>query len=212
MTTLPDFDELNNIRTTLADIVTGEEELTDDVPSRRPIDRKRIEDTIFALITMGYVYGIEVAGLDLETDIPASGERMFSVANTPTKGETFRDRINTHIDQYEATADNDPNAAQTLIERLSVVAETETHRTINTGSLDGAEEYAEGHPDATIYKTWETMMDDRVRDTHDYLEGMTIPLDARFYTYDGDSAMYPGDFMLAENNVNCRCIIRYTKA
>ena len=212
MTTLPDFDELNNIRTTLADIVTGGEELTDDVPSRRPIDRKRIEDTIFALITMGYVYGIEVAGLDLETDIPASGERMFSVANTPTKGETFRDRINTHIDQYEATADSDPNAAQTLIERLSVVAETETHRTINTGSLDGAEEYAEAHRGQTVFKTWVTAGDERVRDTHDYLEGSTIPLNARFFTYDGDSAMYPGDFMLAENNVNCRCILRYTKA
>lgn len=210
MTTLPDFDELNNIRTTLADIVTGGEELTDDVPSRRPIDRKRIEDTIFALITMGYVYGIEVAGLDLETDIPASGERMFSVANTPTKGETFRDRINTHIDQYEATAGSDPNAAQTLIERLSVVAETETHRTINTGSLDGAEEYAEGHPNVTVLKTWITAGDERVRDSHDFLEGATVPLNARFYSFDGDSAMYPGDFMLAENNVNCRCILRYT--
>lgn len=212
MTTLPDFDELNNIRTTLADIVTGGEELADDVPSRRPIDRKRIDDTIFALITMGYVYGIEVAGLDLETDIPASGERMFSVANTPTKGETFRDRINTHIDQYEATADSDPNAAQTLIERLSVVAETETHRTINTGSLDGAEEYAEGHPNVTVLKTWITAGDERVRDSHDFLEGATVPLNARFYSFDGDSAMYPGDFMLAENNVNCRCILRYTKA
>lgn len=211
MTTLPDFDELNNIRTTLADIVTGGEELTDDVPSRRPIDRKRIEDTIFALITMGYVYGIEVAGLDLETDIPASGERMFSVANTPTKGETFRDRINTHIDQYEATADSDPNAAQTLIERLSVVAETETHRTINTGSLDGAEEYAEGHPNVTVLKTWVTMEDDRVRLEHDLLDGSTIPLNARFYSWSGDSARFPGDFVSPELNINCRCLLRYSK-
>lgn len=206
--TLPDFDELNNIRTTLTSMLA--EEVDDGTGMVSPrLNRKRYEDTIFALLTMGYVYGIEVAGLDLDQDIPASGERMFEVANAPTKGETFRDRINTHIDEYESDP-YAPNAQEKLVNQLSVVAETETHRTINTGSMDGAEEYQRRHPNEMVMKTWRTMMDDRVRDTHDYLEETTIPLNARFYTYDGDSAMFPGDFMLAENNVNCRCILRYT--
>ena len=86
------------------------EEVADGAGMDSPhLDRKRYEDTIFALITMGYVYGIEVAGLDLDQDIPASGERMFEVANAPTKGETFRDRVNTHIDEYESEP-NAPNA------------------------------------------------------------------------------------------------------
>lgn len=206
--TLPDFDELNNIRTTLTSMLA--EEVDDGTGMVSPrLNRKRYEDTIFALLTMGYVYGIEVAGLDLDQDIPASGERMFEVANAPTKGETFRDRINTHIDEYESDP-YAPNAQEKLVNQLSVVAETETHRTINTGSIDGAEEYQRRHPNEMVMKQWRTMLDDRVRDTHDYLEGTTIPLNARFFTYDGDSAMFPGDFMLAENNVNCRCILRYT--
>jgi hypothetical protein len=51
------------------------------------------------------------------------------------------------------------------------------------------------------------MQDDRVRDTHDYLEGMVVPFSSRFYTYDGDSADYPGGFTLPENNIGCRCVV-----
>jgi hypothetical protein len=206
---LPEFDELSNIRNTLTDIIGDSE--SDAVPVARPLDRKRIEDTIFELITMGYVYGITVAGLDLEEDIPVDRRRMLNAAEAPTKDETPKERISRHMDEYERTATSDPDARRKLIERLSVVAETETHRTINEGEDDGARDYAERHPSVTIYKTWVTMGDDRVRDTHDYLEGATIPMDARFYTYDGDSARFPGDFMLPENVINCRCILRYSK-
>jgi hypothetical protein len=59
-------------------------------------------------------------------------------------------------------------------------------------------------------KTWVTMMDDRVRDTHDYLEGETVGIGEDFYTYDGDHASAPGLFELAENNVNCRCELLFS--
>lgn len=55
------------------------------------------------------------------------------------------------------------------------------------------------------------MEDDKVRDTHDYLEGMSVGIDEEFYTYDGDHALYPGGFENAQNNVNCRCFLTYTK-
>jgi hypothetical protein len=139
-------------------------------------------------------------------DFPVSREQMFESANRPTKGETFRERIEHHLDEYEASP-KDEAATEKLVNQLAVVAETETHRTINEGGYEAAERYAKDHPGVTIYKTWETMMDDRVRDTHDYLEGSTVPMDARFYTFDGDSARYPGDFMLPENNINCRCVV-----
>jgi hypothetical protein len=54
------------------------------------------------------------------------------------------------------------------------------------------------------------MDDDRVRDTHMFLEGVEVPMGERFYTFDGDSAMIPGDFALPENNINCRCTLSYT--
>ena len=201
---LPEFDELNNIRTKLASMLAEDVDSGTGMDSPR-ISRKRFEDTIFELITMGYVYGIEVAGLDLNVDLPVSAERMFEVANAPTKGETFRERMETHFREYEESGDS-----ETLINQLSVIAETETHRSINTGSLDGAEEYQRQHPDKTVMKTWETMLDERVRWQHDFLEGATVPLNARFYTPDGDSALFPGDFMLPENVINCRCVLRYS--
>ena len=61
-----------------------------------------------------------------------------------------------------------------------------------------------------VYKTWQTMQDDRVRETHDYLEGMTIPLKEKFKTLDMDEADAPGGFTLPENNVNCRCWLSYS--
>ena len=31
----------------------------------------------------------------------------------------------------------------------------------------------------------------------------------RFYTFDGDHASRPGKFTKAENNVNCRCVLKF---
>lgn len=61
-------------------------------------------------------------------------------------------------------------------------------------------------------KTWRTKKDERVRDTHRFLEGVTIPIDQRFWTIDGDSAMTPGGFATAQENVNCRCFLVYSWA
>lgn len=199
MTTLPVFDELNNIRTEISKVVLGKE-------VDRQSTRRRCEDMIFELITMGYVYGIEVAGLDLEADIPVNTDRMREVAEKRTAGETFRQRVDTHFREFEETKNS-----ETLINQLAVIAETETHRAINTGEQDGADYYADEHPKETLFKQWVTMGDDRVRDTHDYLEGAIVPKDARFYTYDGDSARFPGDFVKPENNCGCRCVTRWVK-
>jgi hypothetical protein len=54
-------------------------------------------------------------------------------------------------------------------------------------------------------------MDNRVRDTHFYLEGMTVDINDKFYTYDGDSAYRPGGFEKAENNCGCRCLLMYSR-
>lgn len=205
---LPEFDELNNIKTTLSEMLATDTSDTIENP-RGYADRKHLEDTIFELITMGYVYGVEVAGLDFDQDFPVSRERMYESANRPTKGETFRERIEHHLDEYEASP-KDEAATEKLVNQLAVVAETETHRTINEGGYEAAERYAEEHPGVTVYKTWETMMDDKVRDEHEELQGATIPLDARFYSWTGDSALKPGDFMSPELNINCRCLLRYT--
>lgn len=201
MRQLPDFDELNTIRLTL-----GEEIFAMVRETGKP-NRKRCEDIIFDLLTMGYVYGIEVAGLDLETDIPVNNARMREVAMLPTAGETFAQRLDHHIIEFEQSTDDVATATDKLVNALSVLAETETHRTINQGIIDGAEWY-EAETGQTVYKQWVTMKDERVRLEHDLLEGATVPLDARFYSWSGDSARFPGDFASPELNIGCRCVLR----
>ena len=109
----------------------------------------------------------------------------LETVNLVIAGKTFRDRV---LDSKTA-------------EEVVRVIETEATRDYNTGAYNAAK--ASGR--TNLLKRWETMKDDRVRDTHDYLEGMVVGLDDAFYTYDGDSAMYPGGFADPANNVNCRC-------
>ena len=86
-----------------------------------------------------------------------------------------------------------------LTDAIIRILETEMHRDANEAALETAR-----HAGATT-KTWVTMLDDKVRETHDYLEGVTVGIDDEFITFDGDKATAPGLFSLAENNVNCRC-------
>lgn len=64
---------------------------------------------------------------------------------------------------------------------------------------------------ANIRKIWNTMGDDRVRDTHAVLNGTSKALNEAFFTIDGDSAMSPARFTLPENNIGCRCWLTFKK-
>lgn len=205
--TLPDFDELNTIRLDLGAAVY-------DMAQGRRFDRKRCEDIIFDLLTMAYAWGIEKAGIDFDTPIPINRDMEHDSIYRPTAGKDFAERINEHVDAaneaVETGGEDITNIATRLINELAVVGDTEAHRVLNEAMLDAAEVYAAGHPDKTVMKTWVTMNDDRVRDTHWYLEGVTTERNGLFFTYDGDNAQAPGGFMYPENNINCRCTLRFT--
>jgi hypothetical protein len=121
-----------------------------------------------------------------------SVDAVDAAVYAPVAGETWRDRV---MGYYETGG--------TLYD-IRRIAETDATRIYNQGAVDAV--VANGLQGSTS-KRWRTMMDDRVRDTHDYLEGMVVPFNERFYTYDNDSAEYPGGFDLPENNINCRCVV-----
>lgn len=153
---------------------------------RKRKDIDRFCDYLEFVLCLVYVYGWrdaeEIVGI-----VPFKDGFDDKAVNLETDGKTFRDRI---------TDDTTPEEILRLID-------TEAHRDYNTGVYDAASESGvQG-----VRKTWNTMMDDRVRETHDYLEGSEVGLNDRFYTFDGDSALYPGGFLLPQNNVNCRCWI-----
>ena len=90
-------------------------------------------------------------------------------------------------------------------EKLKTMIECEANRCFNSGVIE-AVKGTKG-----VMKTWETMGDERVRISHDYLEGMTIPSDEEFVTIGGASAQAPGMFGEADQDCNCRCWLSVKK-
>lgn len=170
-------------------------------PEKPPEDRVRREciDEVIDLLIMAYVYGRQDAMETLHYTVPASTEtatEMQKALFTEIAGETFKDRINRYMEHFD-------------VEAIIRVVESEITRDYAAGGLNTAK--AVEKQGISVNKTWNTVGDELVRDTHVYLEGDTKALDDAFFTYDGDSAQAPGGFTLPENNVNCRCWLTYTR-
>lgn len=85
--------------------------------------------------------------------------------------------------------------------RAERIARTEVLRSSNFAST-AAYEISGVVPE----REWVSTPDDRVRETHDKMDGQRVAIDEPFTLPDGGgSAMYPGDFGLAEEDINCRC-------
>lgn len=183
--TLATIDEL----TVLAERIYRE---TEDLPKAER--KKKIADEVLEVLILAYVYGYRRVDEEGRPDTDAMYEAIYLLID----GETYSDRISKHIENGDMS-----------VEVLQRIIETEYHRVEETGAFDSAKEY-ERKTGKTAYKKWGTMKDDRVRETHFYLEGTEVLLTGRFYTYDGDSARFPGDFSKPENVINCRCYLSYT--
>lgn len=158
-------------------------------------DKEDILDELFDLFLMAYANGTQSANLDLGESIEPTLEMVEQAVNKKVAGMTWRERV----DKYYRTGGTEYD-----IERI---AETDMTRIFNTAVLDVGRQAQKKNKSKQIMKVWNTMQDDRVRDTHDYLESIRVPLDAEFITFDGDHAYAPGMFELPENNINCRCTI-----
>ncbi len=149
-----------------------------------------LDDFVDFLID-AYVEGFAGASYFLGVDNKLDNEKLSASINIEYDGVSIFDKFVEYHEQRNTAS----------IQRLM---ESEVHRVYNSGSLDGAEQSGKN-----IIKRWITVGDDVVRDTHRYLEEKSVPLSEFFTTFDGDSALYPGGFANAENNANCRCMLRY---
>lgn len=101
--------------------------------------------------------------------------------------------------------------AKRIKERMDVgasnvirIVQTETNRTRNQGKLDGM--YEARNAGVEIKKQWLTAGDDRVRDSHEELDGQTFELEDKFEKGStGSLADAPGHFGVAAEDINCRC-------
>lgn len=179
------FDELNRFNEDLRKRYGTEKLKVDDLDE--------ILDEMLDLFLLAFAQGNMVTQENLaylaqnkEFPKPTINEVM-EVVSAKVAGKTWEER----------TKDYFANGGS--VDDIVRIAETETHRIANTSALSTAKKIG------AKSKTWSTMLDDRVRDTHDYLESMTVGIDEDFVTYDGDSASAPGLFQLPQNNISCRC-------
>lgn len=197
------FDELSVV----SERIKADFKLT---PEQRKAVKEDRMDEILELLILSYLYGNEAANdmlyrTEIETRMQSETEtiRIVPIDTDSMNGSVYRDiagenweqRVSDYYDSEDGTADD-----------VIRVLDTDSHRIYNDAIEDVGERSS-----GRIYKTWETMLDDRVRDTHEWLQSVRVPLNERFYTYDGDSARYPGDFTLPQNNINCRCRISLSR-
>lgn len=202
---LATIDEL----TVLAERIIAE---TENLPEEQK--RKKVIDEVYEILVIAYILGVdrvqtqdienrpytapESAELQQTENVPYETESLYNALYRSVGGQTFEQRITERI--QDGTLDK---------ETLKRILETDYHRMEETGAYDRAMAYAK-ETGQTPYKVWQTMEDDRVRDTHLDIQDVEVPIDGRFYTFDNDSARFPGDFDFVENNANCRCWLHYT--
>jgi len=186
MTSILPFDELNRFNEEIRQRF-GDAQLTD-----RQEEEEDIIDELLDLFLLAYAMGNEVTNENLSSNWMPPVDEVMQVVDAEVADKTWRERVEDYFENGGTGAD------------IARIADTEMHRIANTAALDTAKRAGATH------KTWATMLDDKVRETHDYLEGMTVDIDDEFYTYDGDHASAPGLFTLAQNNVNCRCELLFS--
>ncbi len=182
------FDEINQmISTSYRLAVTELDDVQDQVA--------QIIDDLLSMLILAYNAGMDATAQNLAADLSVDLDALEDALYTSIDGKTFEQRVQEYVLAQDMAG-------------LSVVAASEYHRLYNAGAYDGAHQFVRTQG-LGITKRWVTVRDDRVRETHRYLEGMSVDVDEEFYTSDGDHAPYPGAFRKAKNNVGCRCIVIY---
>ena len=171
------FDEINQLVEEIG--CESEEEYRALPPAEKRIRKDKFWDCLWGWLIDGWAAGLLFTGED--KDIP---DLTSLLDYAYPRGETTSSIYDKDITDKE---------------KLKVMIEAEANRCFNTGVMKA------GEGTVGFVKTWETMGDERVRLSHEYLEGTTIPLEDEFITIGGDSALAPGMFKDPENNVNCRC-------
>ena len=185
MTLFP-WDEINALEEKAAE--AQKQAITGDF--RAEVDK--YIDEVEELFEMDYMYGVADLNGQLGVSISPDFNEVKAALDKQIDGKDYRQRI----EEYFRTG--------TAYDIARVVS-TDAHRIYNTAMFDAAKR------GGATRKTWQTMKDDRGRDTHDYLQGVSVPIDAPFYTYNGNSAMYPSQFGVAEEDINCRCWVTFSK-
>ena len=168
-----------------------------NIPAEKkpPRLREDIIDELLDLYLLAYYEGSKDAGRELMMDVEPSVEDAERIINRPIADKTFEERVTDYLNGQMGETTGTP------AEAIARVAETDSVRIYNEAKLETAVSHGAKE------KTWHTMEDDKVRDTHILLDGVTAPIDGYFYTYTGAMAQAPGQFGEASEDCGCRCFL-----
>lgn len=122
------------------------------------------------------------------------GERAKAAVYHQTDGKSFADRIDDLRENFE-------------LYELERIVLTEGHRAYVDGQSDAADRIEREKGDL-LFKRWDATMDGRTRVTHRLLNGQIRRRDENFTTVNG-STKEPGNFGVASEDINCRCILTF---
>ena len=185
MSILP-FDELNRFNDEIRQRF-GDAQLTD-----KREEEEDIIDELLDLFLLSYAMGNEVTNENLSSNWRPSTDEVMQVVDAEVADKTWRERVGDYFANGGTGED------------LARIATTETHRIANQAAYETAKEAG------ATEKTWHCMMLPTSRDTHIYLDGVTAPIDGEFYSFKGGSTMYPGQWGIAEEDVNCLCWLSFS--
>ena len=180
------FDELNAFADNLRARI-GDASLTE----RAVGEEEDIIDEMLDLYLLAYANANDITNDALSSNWVPPMDEVMRVVDKEVAGKTWRQRVKNYF------------ASGGTVDDLIRIAETETHRIANASALDTAKRAG------ATSKTWHCMMLPTSRDTHIYLDGVTAPIDGEFYSYNGGSTQFPGQWGIAEEDVNCLCWLTF---
>lgn len=168
-------------------------------------DVEDIIDEMLDLFLLAYANGVDaiseqfagqaaergVSGERFRESLKPSAEDLEKCIYQKIDGKTWEKRVWDWFDEGGTETD------------ILRIVETEAHRIGNTAQYHAAVKAG------AKTKRWECMMLPTSRDSHIYLNGTTVPIDAEFYTAEGNHTMFPGEFGVPEEDINCMCVLQY---
>lgn len=135
--------------------------------------------------------------------------RLFVRAWDKVKERVRRNRKSASERTYNALLKELDELSHTLRYRSHFLIDEEAHRTVEKARYEAAV-FVGGD----VRKTWVTMDDNRVRNdvffaSHVALEGASAPLLSPFDLVPNGRTQYPSASGIAEQDINCRCHLRY---
>ena len=154
-------------------------------------EEEDIIDELLDLFLLAYAMGNSVTNDSLSSNYEPPVDDVMKVVDAKVAGKTWRERV----EDYFANGGTGEDIAR--------IAATETHRIANQSAYETAK--ASGATE----KTWHCMMLPTSRDTHIYLNGVKAPIDGDFYSFNGGKTKFPGQWGIAEEDVNCLCWLTF---